>query len=63
MYSRRQTVTIKEIREKTGLSQAKFGERYGIPTRTIENWETGSRVPPQYVVELLRRVVEMDFPE
>lgn len=63
MCSRRPAVTIREIREKTGLSQAKFGERYGIPTRTIENWETGSRVPPQYVVELLRRVVEMDFPE
>lgn len=57
-------MTIREIREKTGLSQARFGERYGIPTRTIENWETGARVPPQYVVELLRRVVEeLDYPE
>lgn len=56
-------MTIKEIREKTGLSQAKFGKRYGIPTRTIENWEAGSRVPPQYVVELLRRVVAEDYPE
>ena len=54
-------MTIREIREKTGLSQAKFGERYGIPTRTIEEWEGGRRTPPPYVVTLLRRAVEEDY--
>ena len=52
---------IKEIRERTGLSQAKFGEAYGIPRRTIEDWERGTRKPPQYVVELLRRAVDADL--
>lgn len=53
-------MTIREIRALTGLSQAKFGERYGIPLRTIQDWEAGVRTPPTYVVALLERVVRED---
>ena len=38
--------TIKDIRTATGLTQAKFADRFHIPTRTIENWERGIRKPP-----------------
>ena len=44
---------IKAIRAKTGLSQAKFAAQFGIPTRTLEHWESGTRVPPDYVLKLL----------
>ncbi len=54
-------MTVKGIRERTGLSQARFGERYHIPKRTIEDWETERRTPPVYVVELLDRVTKEDF--
>ena len=54
--------TIKEIREYSGLSQAKFSEKYGIPKRSLENWESGSRKCPDYVVFLLERAVKSDFP-
>lgn len=54
-------MTIKEIRTLTGLSQVKFGERYSIPMRTIQDWEAGARKPPEYVVTLLERVVKEDF--
>ena len=56
-------MTIKEIRALTGLSQARFGEFYGIPKRTIEEWETGRRKPPEYVLRLLERAVREDFTE
>ena len=52
---------IREIRKISGLSQAKFGEKYGIPKRTIESWEMGERECPGYVLELLRRAVNEDF--
>ena len=52
---------IKAIRKKTGLTQAAFAERYHIPKRTVENWETEVTVPPRYVVELLKRAVDADF--
>lgn len=45
--------TIKAIRERTGLTQKEFAELTGIPQRTIENWETGQRKPPEYVIKLL----------
>lgn len=49
---------LRAIREKTGLSRARFSELYEIPLRTIEDWETGVRKPPPYVVKMLAVVVE-----
>lgn len=46
-------MTVKEIRELTNLSQKEFSEKYHIPKRSIENWETGTRSCPIYVLELL----------
>lgn len=52
---------IKKIRTGAGMSQRELSERYGIPTRTIEDWETDKRTPPTYVVNLLARAVEDDL--
>lgn len=54
-------MTIKEIRMLTGLSQQKFGNKYGIPLRTVQDWEREVRTPPPYVVTLLERVVKEDI--
>lgn len=50
---------IRAIRAATGLSQVRFAERYGIPRRTIENWESGVRTPPPYVINLLQLAVNL----
>lgn len=60
------SMDIKEIRKKTGLSQAKFGEYYNIPLSTIKKWETAPgnqnyRECPVYLSQLLERAVEIDF--
>lgn len=52
---------IRAIRAKTGLSQARFAERYGIPRRTIENWESGVRTPPPYVINLIEIAVTLEM--
>ncbi|WP_455057835.1 helix-turn-helix domain-containing protein [Jutongia sp.] len=54
-------MTIKEIRDITGLSQVEFGKKYDIPRRTIQNWETGERQCPPYMLKLLERVVKEDY--
>ncbi len=59
-------MAIKQIRAISGLSQVKFGQKYGIPRRTIEGWECDEnspnhRVCPDYVRRLLERVVKEDF--
>lgn len=50
-----------EIRTLSGLTQQAFSEKYGIPKRSIENWEGGKRNPPEYVISLLERVVREDI--
>lgn len=44
---------IKSIREETGMNRREFSEYYGIPLRTLEDWEYNKRTPPEYVVRLL----------
>ena len=54
-------LTLKEIRERTGLTQAGFARKYNIPKRTYENWEMGERVPSPYLRDLLARVAKEDY--
>lgn len=46
-------MTIRDIRQYTGLSQVKFAIRFYIPRRTVEDWESGARTCPDYVRLLL----------
>ena len=55
------TMDIREMRTELGDTQSEFAERYHIPFRTIQNWETGVRKPPEYIVSLLERQVKEDL--
>lgn len=46
-------MTIKEIRQLTGLTQKRFAEKYHITFSSIRNWESGHRTCTDYVAELL----------
>lgn len=50
-------LTVKAIRAATGLSQAAFAQRFCIPRRTVENWESGTNTCPVYVRLLLAQAV------
>ena len=52
---------IREMRMKLGDTQSEFAARYHIPFRTVQNWETGSRKPPGYILELLESRVQEDL--
>lgn len=47
---------IAEIRRATGLSQAAFAARHGIPRRSIENWERYPGRCPDWLRRLLAEV-------
>ena len=53
-------MTIKELRLSARMTQREFAGYFNIPLRTIENWETGKRNPPEYVVELIRYKIEKE---
>jgi len=36
---------IARIRERTGLSQARFAQLLGVSVRTLQDWEQGRRAP------------------
>ena len=36
---------VSTIREKTGLSQARFATLLGVSVRTLQDWEQGRRAP------------------
>jgi len=37
--------SVTSIRERTGLSQARFAELLGVSVRTLQEWEQGRRAP------------------
>lgn len=45
--------SVKEIRADLGMTQQQFSEAFGIPRRTIQQWEEDRRTPPPYVIRLL----------
>lgn len=55
-------LTIREIRAATGLSQVKFGQRFAISNRNIENWEAAVNVCPLYTRLLLAQAVGLYQP-
>lgn len=52
---------IREMRICLGETQAGFAKRYNIPFRTIQNWEEGTRRPPEYIIKLLEVCIERDL--
>jgi putative transcriptional regulator len=53
-------MTIKELRMKTGMTQKAFAEYFNIPVRTIQDWESERRTPPEYVVELIEYKIKKE---
>lgn len=49
---------ISALIEESGLSLSAFAAEYQIPYRTVQDWHAGRRVPPPYVVNLLRIAID-----
>jgi putative transcriptional regulator len=55
----RRTSAVKRIRQKLGLSQTEFAERFRIPVGTVRDWEQHRTEPDQAALVLLK-VIEAD---
>ena len=47
------------LRKASGLTQAAMADRFGIPLRTIENWDSGVRTPPGYVLRMMAEILKL----
>ena len=54
-------MNISDMRMKLGDTQSEFAARYHIPFRTVQNWETGVRKPPEYLLILLEKQINADL--
>ena len=54
-------MNIREMRTRLGDTQSEFAARYNIPFRTVQNWETGTRKPPEYITALLESRIKNDL--
>lgn len=53
-------MTFKELRALSGMSQRKFAKYFGIPRRTIENWDSEINTCPTYTLDLMKYKLEQE---
>ena len=58
LMSRRKEV--KKLREKMGMNRREFSDYYGIPYRTVQDWEAEKRELPEYLLRLMKYRAEVD---
>ena len=46
-------MTFKELREASGMTRKQFVEYFGIPYRTVQDWELGNRECNDYLLDLM----------
>jgi|GEM_PF-1789363 len=51
---------LKSMRQSAGLTQEDLYRKYGIPKRSVNNWENGKRHCPPYVCDYLRIIYEVE---
>ncbi len=42
-----------ELRESTGMTRREFCDYFGIPYRTLQDWELRNRKMPDYLLRLM----------
>lgn len=52
---------LRTMRTKAGWSRPKMVDRVGVPLRTIEDWESEKRIPPDYVQRLVLDRLQLEI--
>lgn len=54
------SVQVTRLRKSTGMNRKEFCAYFGIPYRTVTEWERGTRKMPDYVLRLLAYRIAME---
>jgi DNA-binding transcriptional regulator YiaG len=57
----KETNRIRKMRKEAGMTQKMFSDFFGIPVRTLQDWEAGARTPPEYLVQLLPYKLNLEW--
>lgn len=53
-------MTLKDLRQQYNMSQREFAAYFGIPRRTVENWDAGINKCPAYLLDLMQYKLEKE---
>ena len=53
-------MSLRQLRERTGMNRRQFAEYFGIPYRTLQEWELGGRRVPDYLLRLMEYKVRIE---
>ena len=51
---------VRELRDRLGMNRREFSDYYGIPYRTVQDWEAEKRELPEYLRRLMIYRAEME---
>ena len=51
---------VRELRDSLGMNRREFSDYYGIPYRTVQDWEAEKRELPEYLLRLMIYRAEME---
>ena len=54
---------IKQARTEAGLTQREMSDALGIPLRTIQGWEEGTRTPASWIEKLVVKALKTMKPK
>ena len=49
-----------KLRASTGMTRKEFCEFFGIPYRTLQDWELGNRTIPDYLLRLMSYRIKIE---
>lgn len=55
-------MTFQEILKESGMSIRKFSDYFGIPYRTVQNWNIGTTHCPEYIADLIAYKIHTEQP-
>lgn len=53
MNDEKQKPPIWELRQRSGMTRKQFVEYFGVPYRTVQDWELENRKCPEYLLDLM----------
>ena len=51
---------VKKLRKSMDMKRVEFCEYFGIPYRTVQDWESEKRELPDYVLRLMKYKAEIE---
>lgn len=53
-------LTFSALAERAGIKPPRLAAKFGIPRRTAEQWVTGERTPPEYVLRMIETILDYE---